>query len=50
MAEALIASTDTRVLPLELDLLGDRDKLDLDPADLIRMTMARIYELPELPA
>ena len=38
------------LVPLELGLIGDPAAADLDPADLIRMTLSRLYELPELPA
>jgi hypothetical protein len=38
------------LLPLELELLGNPDAVDFDPADVIRLTLARLYELPELPA
>lgn len=36
------------LVPLELELMGDPAAVDLDPADLIRLTMTRLYELPEL--
>jgi hypothetical protein len=38
------------LLPLELELLGHPDAVDFDPADLVRLALARLYELPELPA
>jgi hypothetical protein len=38
------------LLPLELELLGRPDAVDLSPADLIGLTLVRLYELPELPA
>jgi hypothetical protein len=38
------------LLPLELELLGHSDAAALSPADLVRLTLARLYELPELPA
>jgi len=36
------------LLPLELQLIGDPLAAQLDPADLIRLTLTRLYELPEL--
>jgi len=38
----------TLLLPLELRLLGDPDAASLDPADLIRLALATLYEMPEL--
>ena len=38
------------LLPLELALIGNADAAELDSADVIRLTLARLYELPELPA
>jgi hypothetical protein len=38
------------LLPLELELLGRPDAVDFGPADLIRLTLVRLYEVPELPA
>jgi len=38
----------TLLLPLELRLIGDPTAVHLDPADMIRLTLARLYELPEL--
>jgi hypothetical protein len=37
------------LVPLELELFGDRAATQLDSADLIRVTLTRLYELPELP-
>jgi hypothetical protein len=36
------------LLPLELELIARPDAADLDEADMIRLTMVRLYELPEL--
>lgn len=36
------------LVPLELELLGDPDAVSLDSADMIRLALARLYELPEL--
>lgn len=38
------------LLPLELELLANPQARDFEPADVIRLTLARLYELPELPA
>lgn len=38
------------LVPLELELIGDDAAAQLDSADLIRLTLARLYELPELSA
>ena len=38
------------LVPLELELIGDSAATDLDPADITRLAMARLYELPELSA
>jgi hypothetical protein len=38
------------LVPLQLELVGDAAAVHLDPADLIRLTMVRLYELPELSA
>jgi hypothetical protein len=37
-------------LPLELELLGDPNAVRLDSADMIRLALTRLYELPELSA
>lgn len=36
------------LLPLELELIGDPGAAALDSAEVTRITMARLYELPEL--
>ncbi|MEW6470879.1 MAG: hypothetical protein AB1679_01290 [Actinomycetota bacterium] len=36
------------LVPLELELIGDPAAADLDSDDMTRLTMARLYELPEL--
>lgn len=36
------------LVPLELELIGDPAAAQIDAADLIRVTLARLYELPEL--
>jgi hypothetical protein len=38
------------LLPLELQLIGDATAVGLDSADLVRLTLARLYGLPELSA
>jgi len=38
------------LVPLELELIGDPAAAHLDAADVIRLTLARLYELPELSA
>ena len=38
------------LVPLELELIGDTDAVHLDPSDIIRLALARLYELPELSA
>jgi hypothetical protein len=38
------------LVPMELELLADPDSADLDPADLIRLTLGRLFELPGLSA
>ena len=35
------------LVPLELELFGDPAAAQLDPADLIRLTLARLYEFPQ---
>jgi len=36
------------LVPLELELIAMPECADLDPADIVRITLARLYELPEL--
>lgn len=38
------------LVPLELELIGDAAATQLDSADMVRLTVARLYELPELSA
>jgi hypothetical protein len=38
------------LVPLELELMGDPSAVRLDAADVIRLTLRRLYELPELSA
>jgi len=38
------------LVPLELELIGRPDCVLLDPADVIRIALARLYELPGLSA
>ena len=38
------------LVPLELELMGDASADALDAADVIRLTLRRLYELPELSA
>ena len=38
------------LVPLELELIGDDAATSFDAADMIRLTLARLYELPELSA
>jgi hypothetical protein len=38
------------LVPLELELIDQPDSALLDPPDVIRLTLARLYELPELSA
>ena len=38
------------LVPLELELMGDSSAGALDAADVIRLTLRRLYELPELSA
>lgn len=38
------------LVPLELGLIGDAAAADLDSADVIRLTLERLYEMPELSA
>lgn len=38
------------LVPLELELMGDPSAVQLDAADVIRLTLRRLYELPELSA
>jgi hypothetical protein len=38
------------LVPLELELMGDPTASELDAADVIRITLRRLYELPELSA
>jgi hypothetical protein len=38
------------LVPLELELIGDVAAAQLDSAEVVRLTLARLYELPELSA
>jgi hypothetical protein len=38
------------LVPLELELFGDPDAVLLDADDVVRLALARLYELPELSA
>jgi hypothetical protein len=38
------------LVPLELELMSDPSAVRLDAADMIRLTLRRLYELPELSA
>lgn len=38
------------LVPLELELIGEPSAARLDSADMVRLTLARLYELPELSA
>lgn len=38
------------LVPLELELIGDPSAFHLDSAEMIRLAMSRLYELPELSA
>jgi hypothetical protein len=38
------------LIPLELELIGNPSSAGLDSADVVRLTLTRLYELPELPA
>ena len=35
------------LLPLELELIGDAAAAQLDSADMVRLALARLYEMPE---
>ena len=35
------------LVPLELELIGRPESAGLDPADVIRITLTRLYELPD---
>ena len=38
------------LVPLELELIGDAGAARLDSAGMVRLTLSRLYELPELSA